>query len=313
MKPQSSLWGESHSRTLISRPFLKWAGGKTRWLSHNAKLIPHFSGSYYEPFLGGGSVFFHLSRSEVRPFRAFLGDDNLQLIRTYTAVRNEVEQVIDGVASLQAAYKTAKDKRSFYEIQRESFNDSLPKCDPAKFIFLNATCWNGLWRVNGSKKFNVPYGQPKSEDVMPSEDVLRNASAALRSADLRTSSWQNVVNTAGRGDFVFLDPPYFSDLEQNGTKYGSEEWNFEKHLSLAEYLLRLHSRGAMFILTNSGEPEMEMMYRDLGLDVRRVMVTRAINSKGDQRAPVSELVVTNPANNRISSRGKAELELLLMD
>lgn len=297
----------------MARPFLRWAGGKQRWLTHNASLIPRFQGSYYEPFLGGGSIFFHLTRTEMRPFRSFLGDVNLQLIKTYTAVRNDPDSVIEGVKCLAAAYQAAKDKRSFYDAQRLSFNDSLPKCDPSKFIFLNATCWNGLWRTNASKKFNVPFGAPKSDDVMPSEETIRNAAAALQSADLRTASWRNVIHTAGSGDFVFMDPPYFSDLSQNGTKYGAEEWGFNQHLELAQALLVLHRRGAQFILTNSAEPEMESMYRELGLNVRRVMVARAISSKVDERRPVGELVVTNPTETKISSMGQAELDLLALD
>jgi DNA adenine methylase len=214
---------------------------------------------------------------------------------------------------MAAAYKAARDKRAFYETQRDSFNDSLPKCDPAKFIFLNATCWNGLWRTNSSKKFNVPFGAPKTDDVMPSPDSLSNASAALQHADLRAASWKNVISTAGTGDFVFLDPPYFSDIAQNGTKYGAEEWGFEQHRELAEALLPLHSKGARFILTNSGELEMEAMYKELGLTVQRVLVARAINSKTDERKPVGELVVTNPTETRSVSFGKAELDLLALD
>lgn len=276
-------------------------------------MLPQLERDYYEPFLGGGSTFFHLSRSEIRPFRSFLGDSNLQLMKVYSAIKLDPEGVIDAVTSMAAAYKAATDKRAFYEREREFFNDGLPKCDPARFIFLNATCWNGLWRTNSSGRFNVPYGAPRGDDVMPTPTTIRNVSAALQSAELRTSSWRNVINTAGSGDFVFLDPPYFSDIAQNGTKYGAESWGETEHLDLAQALLRLHDKGSRFLLTNSGEVQMEMMYRDLGLSVHRVLVARAISSKPDERKPVGELVVTNPDVRRSQVPGLAELELLALD
>lgn len=289
-----TLWGPERSQAMMARPFLRWAGGKQRWVQNNAAMLPRFNGQYYEPFLGGGSVFFHLVRSEVRPFQAWLGDVNLQLVRAYNDIRNDVEGVIDGVRSIEAAYKAALDKRRFYEEERESFNDGLPKSNTAKFIFLNRTCWNGLWRTNTKGRFNVPYGAPKTEDVMPSPDDLRLVSAALQHARIRASSWQNLVSAAGEGDFVFLDPPYFSDsLDRGQPKYGAEIFGYEEHKRLAEMLLVLQRRGALFMLTNSGEREMVSLYRDLGLNVREVLVPRAINSKADERQAVGEVIVTN--------------------
>jgi len=263
-------------------------------LTSNSSLIPRFDGQYFEPFLGGGSVFFHLVRGEARPFRAWLGDQNLQLVRAYNDIRNSLEEVLEDVRIIQAAYSEARDKRRFYEEVRESFNDGLPKSNTARFIFLNATCWNGLWRTNSNGTFNVPFGSPRSDDVMPTEDELRNVSAALQHARVRASSWENLVASAGIGDFVFLDPPYYSDSLQKGSpKYGASVFGYPAHKRLAEVLLLLQQRGALFILTNSGEPEMVALYRELGLSVREVMVPRAINSKADERQPVGEVIVSN--------------------
>jgi len=301
-----TLWGPERSAAQHARPFLRWAGGKQRWLSSNSSLIPRFDGQYFEPFLGGGSVFFHLVRSEARPFRAWLGDQNLQLVRAYNDIRNSLEEVLEDVRIVQAAYSEARDKRRFYEEVRESFNDALPKSNTARFIFLNATCWNGLWRTNSNGTFNVPFGSPKSDDVMPTEDELRNVSAALQHARVRASSWENLVASAGSGDFVFLDPPYYSDSLQKGSpKYGASVFGYSAHKRLAEVLLLLQQRGALFILTNSGEPEMVALYRELGLSVREVMVPRAINSKADERQPVGEVIVSNaiPRSNPLMSPG----------
>lgn len=312
-----TLWGPERSAAQQAKPFLRWAGGKQRWLTANSSLLPRFNGQYFEPFLGGGSVFFHLVRSEVRPFQAWLGDQNLQLVRAYNEVRNSVDNVIEDVRVMQAAYTQARDKRRFYEDVRESFNDGLPKSNTAKFIFLNSTCWNGLWRTNSSGRFNVPFGAPKTDNVMPSETELRNVSAALQHARVRASSWESLVSSAGNGDFVFLDPPYYSDsLQKTSPKYGAEAFGYSAHKRLAEMLLTLQRRGAMFILTNSGEPEMVALYRELGLNVREVMVPRAINSKADERQPAGEVIVTNahPGNSPGTSPGVLlDLEMLRND
>jgi DNA adenine methylase len=256
-------------------------------------------------------------RSEVRPFEAWLGDQNLQLVRAYNEIRNSPDNVIEDVRVMQAAYAQARDKRRFYDEVRESFNDGLPKSNTAKLIFLNSTCWNGLWRTNSSGRFNVPFGAPKTDDVMPSATEIRSVSAALQNARVRASSWECLVSSAGNGDFVFLDPPYYSDsLQKASPKYGAEVFGYSAHKRLAEMLLTLQRRGAMFILTNSGEPEMVALYRELGLNVREVMVPRAINSKGDERQPVGEVIVTNaePGYSPVTSPGVLlDLEMLRND
>ncbi len=289
-----ALWGAHRQLALESRPFLRWAGGKQRWLSTNASILPRFEGQYFEPFLGGGSVFFHLVRRESRPFSAWLGDTNQQLTRAYLDIKNNTEEVIEGLKSMDAAYRAATDKRAFYERVRDNFNQALPKSHTPEFIFLNATCWNGLWRTNAKGWFNVPFGAPKSDDVLPTADEIRAVAAALSHARIRASSWKNLVSAAGRGDFVFLDPPYFSDsLQKTGPKYGTEVWGIEKHEELADHLVAMQERGVLFVLTNSGEEEMVSLYRHRGLHVSEVMVPRMINSKTEERQPVGEVIVTN--------------------
>jgi DNA adenine methylase len=151
---------------------------------------------------------------------------------------------------------------------------------------------------------------------MPTETELRRVSAALQHARLRASSWESLVASAGSGDFVFLDPPYYSDsLQKNSPKYGANAFGYAAHKRLAEMLLTLQQRGAMFVLTNSGEPEMAALYRELGLSVREVMVPRAINSKVDERQPVGEVIVSNaqPRNTNMSTMSPGvllELEML---
>jgi DNA adenine methylase len=287
-----------YNRVRSARPFIRWAGGKQYFLFQFAERIPAFPGAYIEPFLGSGSVFFKMMSARPRLVESRLGDTNKQLIQCFIAVRDEPEKVHQRLELLQHGYAAATEKPEFYYEQRDIYNALLPKPDPALFIFLNRTCWNALYRVNLEGRFNVPYGAPKSDVVIPSLDELRNASAALQQASLRVTTWQNTIAFARPGDFVFLDPPYYSELiieerEKRRTgKYHRRGFGLRDHHALARALADLGRRGIDFMLTNSAEPEMVDLYRSRDLQVQVIHMPRAINSKGDRRTPVAELLVT---------------------
>lgn len=313
--------GEQRSRSIEdwfvrsqrAKPFLRWAGGKTRFLQAHADLFPRFSGNYLEPFLGAGAVFFHFARTQQRPFVARLGDVNLHLIRAYVEVRADPDAIYERLVSLQAGYSAATDKAAFYYEIRDSHNARHPRPDTAAFIFLNRTCWNGLWRVNQEGKFNVPYGAPKTETVIPSLDDLRNVSSALSLARLRCTSWENTLALAEPHDFVFLDPPYYSDLiipdRGHQPKYSADGFTLRSHHKLAEAMRSLERRGVQFVLTNSAEPEMRELYERYGFNARVVSIPRAINSKIDERQGVPELVVTPGEGERPSVPAAVLLDL----
>lgn len=280
---------EWFQRRRLAKPFLRWAGGKQPFLAKYGRLVPRFHGRYIEPFLGSGAVFFYVQRTQGRPTEALLGDSNLQLILSYYAVRDEPERVHAELEVLRLSYEQSEDRRAHYESVRSSYNEALPSCSPAAFIFLNRTCWNGLYRTNRGGGFNVPHG--KGVPAFPSLPDLLNASAALRQAQLRASSWENVLCSAGPGDFVFLDPPYYSDVIARDSKYGRETFGLEQHRKLARALLDLKRRRAEFMLTNSAEPELIEMYEEAGMHVQRTRVPRFISSDVDSRTPVDEIIV----------------------
>jgi len=296
-----------YARVGVARPFLKWAGGKTRFIFERPDLLPDFSGRYIEPFLGSGAVFFHEMRRRTHPCKARLGDTNLTLVRTFIAVRDQPHHVADGLDAMQREFDGASDKRAFYYAIRDEYNATRDEKSPIRFIFLNQTCWNGLFRVNRQGCFNVPFGSRESGRVVPSREAIESASAALAGADIRATSWENTVALAEPGDFVFLDPPYFSDVERGDVKYQKRLFGRSHHEHLADSLAGLAERGIEFVLTNSAEPEMVRLYRSRGLDVQSIMLPRAINSKGAKRARVPELVVRAGYN-----RGAgAELDLAI--
>jgi len=286
-----SIFGQWFAQVGQARPFLKWAGGKQAFLQRYGGKLPAFSGQYIEPFLGSGAVFFFVQRSQARPCRARLGDTNVQLIKTFLAVRDEPDQVHEKLVLTQQAYTLAADKAKFYYELRDSYNSLLPKVDAATFIFLNQTCWNGLYRVNRAGRFNVPYGLPKDGVLIPSLGELQCAAAALTQAQIRATSWQNTLAFASPGDFVFLDPPYYSDLLRSDTKYLRQQFTLRDHHNLASALAQISSRDIDFLLTNSGEQEMMDLYLSHGLQFERLLVPRSINSKTDRRKPAPEILV----------------------
>jgi DNA adenine methylase len=282
-------------------PFLRWAGGKRQWLAFYGARLPAFTGKYLEPFLGGGAVFFYLHRT--RPeFDARLGDINRHLIRTYSQLRDNPVPVSDEFADLVAAYAASSDPVRFYSEQRQMHNHRHPDTNPARFIFLNRTCWNGLWRVNQKGLFNVPHGNTKDGGGrFPSRAELLVVSQALRGVSLRCNSWETTLASASSGDFVFVDPPYFSDVRVSNNrtqqKYHTESFGLREHEYLADALADLSSRGVDFLLTNSAEAEMQDIYGAHGFDIELVRMPRSINSRTDSRSAVEELVV-RPTNQR---------------
>lgn len=287
------------TRLRDARPFLKWAGGKHLLTVQHPELFPSFEGKYIEPFLGSAAVYFYVARSASRPITARLGDINRSLIRCFFAVRDAPEELNDKLDVLQAGYEAAQDRAAFYYDIRTAYNASLPKADAAKFVFLNQTCWNGLYRVNRDGHFNVPYGSPKTLRVTPSLQDLLGASAALATAELRATHWMNTVGFARPGDFLFLDPPYFSDLNTDDARYSPSKYSVRyftarDHVRLAQTLRELAGRGIDFLLTNSGEQKMIDLYRDHGLYVERVRRPRLINSVSERRGVGAPEIIVGP-------------------
>ena len=293
-------------------PFLRWAGGKRIFLAAYGHSLPAFEGKYIEPFLGGGAAFFYLrSRRPVMPAR--LSDINRHLIRTYTVLRTDPDFVADRLQDMSNAYRRASDPVQYYLDQRTLHNASHPNTDAARFIFLNRTCWNGLWRVNQKGHFNVPHGTAKpGASQFPTRADLRAAATALQGVTLRCAPWETSLKAASDGDFAFVDPPYFSDLTASHgrlqTKYHRDAFTKEDHERLADVLGDVSAKGAKFVLTNSPEPEMVRLYQSHGFQVSTIMIPRSINSKGDRRGGTHELIVT-PGDGASLDEAAAALDL----
>ena len=275
----------------MARPFLKWAGGKAKLAPLVAERAPERIGRYHEPFLGGGAVFFAL-REAGRIARAALADGNADLIGAWRAVRDDVEGVIAALEPLAARYlETEPLKRAFVYSAVRDQRPRLPARKAARLLFLNKTCFNGLYRVNRKGRFNVPHGRYGQPAILDAER-LRDASHALAGAELRAEDFEAACARAEPGDFVYLDPPYQPLSATSAfTQYTSADFGFADQQRLRDAFDGLTERGVPALLSNSAHPDIEALYR--GYAIERVPMGRSINSNGAGRKPIDELLIGN--------------------
>lgn len=262
------------------KPFLKWAGGKSQLLPVLRTLVPRSFKRYFEPFLGGGALFFDL-----RCENATLSDSNEELMACYQVVQRAPSQLIAKLS------RCSVDAEEFYRM-RGLDPDALSELDRAvRFIYLNKTCFNGLYRVNRQGRFNTPFGACKNARLIDEENLYR-VSSALQDAQLLCDDYGEVLKRATRGDFVYLDPPYLPISEYSDFKrYTPAQFYESDHVRLAEVFRVLDKRGCAVLLSNSFHPKIKGLYR--GYRQRTVSAARFINCKGGGRGEISELLITN--------------------
>lgn len=269
---------ESTVLELRQKPFLKWAGGKSQMLNELVKYVPVKYNKYFESFLGGGALYFALN-----PKEPVISDLNSELIITYKAVQQEVENVIE-------VLQTYVNKESFYYAIRATNSETLSDAErAARLIYLNKTCFNGLYRVNKKGGFNVPYGKRNGDFVNP--ELLRSASQYLQNATIIYGKYQDVLKLGARkNDFVFLDPPYYpigknSDFQ----RYTKEFFYEEDQIALKLEFDRLVNLGCHVLLTNSDHPFILDLYREY--DIKIFETKRLISSNAATRTGRDILVI----------------------
>ncbi len=267
-----------------ARPVLKWAGGKAKLAESICALLPEKIETYYEPFVGGAAVFFTLAQQEGRFRRAVLSDSNPELINLYQALKTDVESVIDALQDWQYS------EEEFYRV-RDEYRPRKPVKRAARTIYLNKTGYNGLYRVNRSGQFNVPFGRHTNPTICD-EHNLRLVSKCLEMVELVEDDFEKVCKRAKLGDAVYFDPPYMP-MSQTAyfTSYAKQPFGIEEHKRLARTFAQLAERDVVAVLSNSDTPETRELYRDWSS--RNLQVPRAINSRASARGPVSELLVIN--------------------
>ncbi len=274
----------STTLALHPRPFLKWAGGKGRLLSQYEAFLPAAIDTYYEPFLGGGAVFFHLAG---RARRAVLGDINPELVNVYCCVRDEVEALIRHLRNHQRWHSP-----DYYYQVRQQQALPTPIERAARLIYLNKTCYNGLYRENSQGHFNVPVGNYKNPAICDAP-LLRSASTALQIADIQTFSFEALLERQlSARDFVYFDPPYHPISSTSSfTGYSRHGFKGADQARLAELFRTLAAQGLRVMLSNSDCELIRELYQ--GFNLHPILAARAINSRAARRGKVSELLITS--------------------
>jgi DNA adenine methylase len=287
-----------------ARPFLKWAGGKRQLLPALLERTPQTIDTYYEPFIGGGALFFALAADpDLAPRRAVLNDMNHELVTTYTAVRDELDALCERLDGLSAEYLAADDEARaayFYAVRDEHRSEAVEVA--ARLMFLNKTCFNGLYRVNRSGRFNVPHGRYKNPTILDRPN-LEAVSRALQSTEITHGDFEAVAASAGPEDFVYFDPPFHPLSETASfTAYTEGAFGRPEQLRLKWHMDALRERGVPVMLSNSPHEWVVGAYEASRYLVERTPARRAINSKGDRRGVIDELIVTS----EYPRRGPAE-------
>ncbi|PWU02197.1 MAG: modification methylase [Candidatus Melainabacteria bacterium] len=267
-------------------PFLKWAGGKSQLLKEIVPVIPSHFENYFEPFLGGAALLFHLldQRSSLK---AFISDSNTELINCYLSVQSNVEEVI------QALKRHRNDKHYYYKIRSQDTKRLMPAERAARLIYLNKTCFNGLYRVNRSGQFNVPFGKYRNPRIVD-EEKLRSVSKILRRGriDISCLDFEPALKKARAGDFVYLDPPYQPiSSTSKFTSYTKSNFDEAAQIRLAAVFQSLDARGVFVLLSNSNSELVRKLYADY--QVQEVQAARAINCNGNGRGRIGELLIRN--------------------
>ena len=289
-----------------AKPFVKWVGGKSQLLNEIRRKYPQNIEKYCEPFVGGGAVLFDILQT-FQPSEVLINDINKELINTYSQVKNNCEELILQLNELQETYKKlSQEERKilFYE-KRNRYNEikindneieDLEKA--ALFIFLNKTCFNGLYRVNSKGFFNVPFNNAKNP-LICDEDNLRSCSYLLQNVTLKVGDYKECDSFIDEMTFVYIDPPY-RPLTQTAafTSYSENQFSDKEQIELAQFIEKLSTNGATVVASNSdpkNSDENDNFFDELYADfeIERVFASRMVNSKGNGRGVIKELLIAN--------------------
>lgn len=263
-------------------PFIKWAGGKRSILHELIARLPLEFNDYYEPFLGGGALFFEMHN---RLGFALLSDSNLELALTYTVVRKQPESLITQLIE----HSKHHSKKYYYQIRKQhELRDPVKMA--ARFVYLNKTCYNGLYRVNKAGRFNVPIGRYTNPSIF-SRDNLLGCHGALQAAKVEFRDFETIRPAAG--DFVYCDPPYHPlDATSNFTGYTKLDFGPEDQIRLRDFALKMHKQGVRVMISNSDTGFINGLYSHAPFKVETVQAPRFVNSKPSRRDPINELLIT---------------------
>lgn len=293
--------------TIKAKPFIKWVGGKTQLIESIEKSLPHNltqlkNVTYIEPFVGGGAVLFWILQQYPNITNAVVNDINPDLTTAYKTIKETPSALVDCLQMIQDTYLPLSDekRKEYYLKQRERFNtktlDSVENA--ALFIFLNRTCFNGLYRVNSKGFFNVPFGRYSNPKICDKQTIFAD-SKLLQKVEILTGDFEETLKYATKNSFFYFDPPYKPLNQTSGfNSYAKEDFNDNEQIRLADFCKKIDELGYKFILSNSdvkGENINNDFFDNLynQFNIKRVYATRMVNSNAEKRGKLTELLITN--------------------
>lgn len=293
----------------MAKPFIKWVGGKSQLLEEIRKKYPQKIERYCEPFVGGGAVLFDILQ-KFQPKEVLINDINKELINTYLQVKNHCEELINQLNELQTQYKKLgqEDRKVLFYEKRTRYNalkvngDELENLEKATlFIFLNKTCFNGLYRVNSKGLFNVPFNNAKNPLICDAEN-LRSCSQVLQNVILKTGDYKECESFIDEGTFVYIDPPYRPLTQTSAfTSYSENQFLDKEQIELAQFIDNIAKKGSTILASNSdpkNSNEDDNFFDNLysNFEIERVSASRMINANPEKRGAIREILITNIAS-----------------
>ncbi|NQM31195.1 DNA adenine methylase [Streptococcus suis] len=278
-------------KNILVAPVLKWVGGKRQLIEDISPLIPKQISTYVEPFVGGAAILFHL-----QPKKAIINDFNDELMNVYQVIKEDP----NGLIKILEKHKEANSEEYYYEtraLDRTADYENLSKEEKAgRILYLNKTCYNGLFRVNSSGQFNAPYGKYKNPAIV-NDVTIKAVSNYFNAANIKflNGDYKEALKGLRKGTFVYFDPPYMPvSSSSNFTGYTENGFGYEKQVELRDECLKLNKRGIKFLQSNSYTPEILELYSDSSVfTIKVVQAKRSINSKSDKRGEISEVLIYN--------------------
>ena len=289
-QPKKSGRKRAYSYNALAQPFLKWAGGKRQLIPIIKEFLPVKYTQYYEPFVGAGAVLF-----SIQPKKAVINDTNSELINCYQVIKHSPEELLIQCQK----HKKRNSKEHYYKLRALDRSDNFENLSPvdkaARIIYLNKTCFNGLFRVNSSGQFNVPYGNYVSPSIADPA-VIRAVSAYLNQAMVKIikGDFEQAVKAARKGAFIYFDPPYHPISDTSSfTGYSMNGFGEEEQIRLRDTCNKLSDRGCQVLLSNSNADFIRSLYDDSRYEIVEVKANRAINAVGSKRGKIGELLIYN--------------------
>lgn len=282
-------------KNLLVAPIVKWVGGKRQLLPEIETFIPKKISTYVEPFVGGGAVLFH-----VQPKKAIINDFNNELMNVYKVVKDNPDELISLLKKHEEANREASNGDYYYEIRALDRSDEYEKLSSveraARILYLNKTCYNGLFRVNQAGQFNAPYGKYKNPAIV-NDVTIKAVSNYFNSANIKflEGDYKQALKGLRKGSFVYFDPPYMPISSSSSfTGYTGAGFDYDKQVELRDECIKLHKKGIKFLQSNSYSPEILDLYSDTTIfKIKIVKAKRSINSKADKRGEISEVLIYN--------------------